>query len=105
MPETVVAGDEVTVTAAAAPEGKEFAGWYVNGELVSTDPTYKYTFNPDDGDVVLEARYEDITVAPSPEVITSNKKNLGVGAIAGIVIAGLAVLGVAIFFIVRKKKQ
>jgi hypothetical protein len=105
VPETVVDGDEVTVTAAAAPEGKEFAGWYVNGELVSTNPTYKYTFNPDDGDVVLEARYEDITVAPSPEVITSNKKNLGAGAIAGIVIAGLAVLGVAIFFIVRKKKQ
>ncbi len=48
----------VTVSADEAPEGKEFKGWSVNGEIVSTDETY--TFNATE-DIELKAVYEDIS--------------------------------------------
>ncbi len=47
-----------TVTVTATPEaGFIFNGWYVNGELVSTDPTYTFVVN---GDVTLTPGFTDV---------------------------------------------
>ena len=47
-----------TVTVTATPEaGFIFNGWYVNGELVSTDPTYTFVVN---GDVTLTPEFTDV---------------------------------------------
>ncbi len=114
-PTTIKDGDEITVTADAAPEGKKFDGWYVNGEKVSDDINFTYTFDATKGNVALEARYVDVVTEdvsgdndPIAEIEADNKKGgLGGGAIAGIVIACLVVAGVggfAIFWFVIKKK-
>lgn len=114
-PTTIKDGDEITVTADAAPEGKKFDGWYVNGEKVSDDINFTYTFDATKGNVALEARYVDVVTEdvsgdndPIAEIEADNKKGgLGGGAIAGIVIACLVVSGVggfAIYWFVIKKK-
>ena len=114
-------GDSVTVTAAEPEEGKVFKGWQdVDGNIVSTDMSYTFTVS---GEVSLTAVYEDKpdggetggetdgetggetggNITPAPE-----KKGLGGGAIAGIVIASVAVVGMggfAIFWFVIKKKS
>ena len=103
-------GDTVTVTANAPAEGKEFDGWYVNGEKVSSDNSY--TFTVTEG-ITLEARYVNTSggdVTPGGEITpTSDKKDgLSGGQIAGIVIGSVAVAGIggfAIFWFVIKKKK
>ena len=102
-------GDTVTVTANAPAEGKEFDGWYVNGEKVSSDNSY--TFTVTEG-ITLEARYVNTSggdVTPGGEITpTPDKKDgLSGGAIAGITIACVLVAGLggfAIFWFVIKKK-
>lgn len=102
-------GDEVTVTA-EDKEGKEFVGWQdESGKIISTQK--EYTFVVKDG-MVLTAVYQDKApgggtidgeIAPAPD-----KKGLSGGQIAGIVIgslAGVGIVGFAIFWFVVKKKS
>lgn len=101
-------GESVTVTA-EDKEGKEFVGWQdASGNIVSTQK--EYTFVVKDG-MVLTAVYQDKApgggtidgeIAPAPD-----KKGLSGGQIAGIVIgslAGVGIIGFAIFWFVVKKK-
>lgn len=101
-------GDEVTVTA-EDKEGKEFVGWKdESGKIVSTQK--EYTFEVKD-EMVLTAVYQDKApgggtidgeIAPAPD-----KNGLSGGQIAGIVIgsiAGVGIVGFAIFWFVVKKK-
>lgn len=102
-------GDEVTVTA-EDKEGKEFVGWQdESGKIVSTQK--EYTFVVKDG-MVLTAVYQD--KAPGGGTIDGeialapDKKGLSGGQIAGIVIgslAGVGIVGFAIFWFVVKKKS
>ena len=102
-------GDDVTVTA-EDKEGKEFVGWKdESGKIVSTKK--EYTFEVKD-EMVLTAVYQDKApgggtidgeIAPAPD-----KKGLSGGQIAGIVIgslAGVGIVGFAIFWFVVKKKS
>lgn len=102
-------GESVTVTANEPAEGKEFVGWQdESGKIVSTQK--EYTFEVKDG-MVLTAVYQDKApgggtidgeIAPAPD-----KNGLSGGQIAGIVIgsiAGVGIVGFAIFWFVVKKK-
>lgn len=102
-------GESVTVTA-EDKEGKEFVGWKDAREnIVSTQK--EYTFEVKD-EMVLTAVYQDKApgggtidgeIAPAPD-----KKGLSGGQIAGIVIgsvAGVGIVGFAIFWFVVKKKS
>lgn len=102
-------GDEVTVTA-EDKEGKEFKGWQdASGKIVSAEKSY--TFEVKD-EMVLTAVYQDKApgggtidgeIAPAPD-----KNGLSGGQIAGIVIgslAGVGIVGFAIFWFVVKKKS
>ena len=102
-------GESVTVTA-EDKEGKEFVGWQdASGKIVSTQK--EYTFVVKDG-MVLTAVYQDKApgggtidgeIAPAPD-----KNGLSGGQIAGIVIgslAGVGIVGFAIFWFVVKKKS
>ena len=102
-------GERVTVTA-EDKEGKEFVGWQdASGKIVSTKK--EYTFEVKD-EMVLTAVYQDKApgggtidgeIAPAPD-----KKGLSGGQIAGIVIgslAGVGIVGFAIFWFVVKKKS
>lgn len=101
-------GESVTVTA-EDKEGKEFVGWQdESGKIVSTQK--EYTFEVKD-EMVLTAVYQDKApgggtidgeIAPAPD-----KNGLSGGQIAGIVIgsiAGVGIVGFAIFWFVVKKK-
>lgn len=101
-------GESVTVTA-EDKEGKEFVGWQdASGNIVSTKK--EYTFEVKD-EMVLTAVYQDKApgggtidgeIAPAPD-----KNGLSGGQIAGIVIgsiAGVGIVGFAIFWFVVKKK-
>lgn len=101
-------GDEVTVTA-EDKEGKEFKGWQdASGKIVSTQKEYTFVVKDE---MVLTAVYQDKApgggtidgeIAPAPD-----KKGLSGGQIAGIVIgslAGVGIIGFAIFWFVVKKK-
>ena len=102
-------GESVTVTA-EDKEGKEFVGWQdASGNIVSTQK--EYTFEVKEG-MVLTAVYQDKApgggttdgeIAPAPD-----KNGLSGGQIAGIVIgsvAGVGIVGFAIFWFVVKKKS
>ena len=102
-------GESVTVTA-EDKEGKEFVGWKdESGKIVSTKK--EYTFEVKD-EMVLTAVYQDKApgggtidgeIAPAPD-----KNGLSGGQIAGIVIgsvAGVGIVGFAIFWFVVKKKS
>lgn len=102
-------GDEVTVTA-EDKEGKEFKGWQdESGKIVSTQKEYTFVVKDE---MVLTAVYQDKApgggtidgeIAPAPD-----KKGLSGGQIAGIVIgsiAGVGIVGFAIFWFVVKKKS
>lgn len=101
-------GESVTVTA-EDKEGKVFQGWQdETGKIVSTEKSYTFTVN---GETTLTAVYEDKSsgggtidgeIAPAPD-----KNGLSGGQIAGIVIgsiAGVGIVGFAIFWFVVKKK-
>lgn len=102
-------GESVTVTA-EDKEGKEFKGWKdESGKIVSTNKSYTFTVK---GETTLTAVYQnkapgggtiDGEIAPAPD-----KNGLSGGQIAGIVIgslAGVGIVGFAIFWFVVKKKS
>ena len=102
-------GESVTVTANEPAEGKEFVGWQdASGKIVSTQKEYTFVVK---GEMVLTAVYQDKApgggtidgeIAPAPD-----KNGLSGGQIAGIVIgslAGVGIVGFAIFWFVVKKK-
>ncbi len=99
--------DTVTVRANADPEGKVFKGWEIDGVLVSTDRAY--TFAPT-ANTVVKAVYEDVATTPeTPETPAEEPDGLSSGAIAGIVIGAVALLGaigfVVYWFALKKKKD
>lgn len=71
-------GSYVTVTAEDI-EGKEFAGWYINGTLVSYDKAYSFYVT---GNVALEARYSNTVVVKEPVItlLVSERKETGNGS-------------------------
>lgn len=71
-------GSYVTVTAEDI-EGKEFAGWYINGTLVSYDKAYSFYVT---GNVALEASYSDTVVVKEPVItlLVSERKETGNGS-------------------------
>ena len=71
-------GSYVTVTAEDI-EGKVFAGWYINGTLVSYDKAYSFYVT---GNVALEARYSDTVVVKEPVItlLVSERKETGNGS-------------------------
>ncbi len=86
----------VTVVANVPPQGQEFKGWAVNGEIVSTDEIY--TFNVSQN-MTITAVFEDMSA--------TIESDLSDGTIAGIVIASVAVLsaiGFVVFWFIKKKK-
>lgn len=91
-------GTKVTIKANAPEKGKVFKGWQdEKGNIVSTDAEYTFTVT---GAITLTAVYE------LSDGVTENE-GLSGGAIAGIVIGSVAVVGVgglAIFWFVIKKK-
>ena len=102
-------GESVTITADEPAEGKEFVGWQdASGKTVSTQKEYTFVVK---GEMVLTAVYQDKApdggtidgeIAPAPD-----KNGLSGGQIAGIVIgsiAGVGIVGFAIFWFVVKKK-
>ena len=101
-------GESVTITA-EDKEGKEFVGWQdESGKIVSTKKEYTFVVKDE---MVLTAVYQDKApgggtidgeIAPAPD-----KNGLSGGQIAGIVIgsiAGVGIVGFAIFWFVVKKK-
>ena len=103
-------GESVTVTANEPAEGKEFVGWQdETGKIVSTQKEYTFVVKDE---MVLTAVYQDKApgggtidgeIAPAPD-----KNGLSGGQIAGIVIgsvAGVGIVGFAIFWFVVKKKS
>ena len=91
-------GTKVTIKANAPEKGKVFKGWQdEKGNIVSTDAEYTFTVTEA---ITLTAVYELSNVVPENDGLSG-------GAIAGIVIGSVAVVGVgglAIFWFVIKKK-
>ena len=100
---TVEKNGAVTVVADAAPEGKTFKGWSVDGGQTIINENASYTFNATEN-VTLTAVYGDIV--PGGE--QPEKTGLSGGAIAGITIGSVAIVGLGGFsvfwFIIKKKK-
>ena len=109
-------GQVVTIMANTAPEGKEFDKWVVvsGGVTLYDVNSATTTFFMPSGAVEIKATYKDKTpgggednpggeIRPTPE-----NKGLSGGAIAGIVVGSVAVVGIggfAIFWFAIKKKS
>ena len=93
----------VTVVANPAPAGKTFQGWSTDGGQTIVSEEETYSFNATEN-ITLTAVYGDtVPGGEQPE-----KTGLSGGAVAGIVIASVAVAGLGGFsvfwFVIRKKK-
>ena len=98
-------GESVTVTANEPAEGKVFKGWQdESGKIVSTEKSYTFTVN---GETTLTAVYDDMPSGGGETPPAPKKEGLSGGAIAGIVIGSVLVVGLggfAVFwFVIRKK--
>ena len=119
-------GQVVTITANTAPEGKEFDKWVVvsGGVTLYDVNNAKTTFVMPSGAVEIKATYKDKTPSgggddkpggetpgddgPSGELTPTDNRGLNGGAIAGIVVGSVAVVGIggfAIFWFAIKKKS
>ena len=98
-------GESVTVTANEPAEGKVFKGWQdASGKIVSTEKSYTFTVN---SEITLTAVYDDKPSGGGEITPPAKKDGLSGGAIAGIVIASVAVAGIggfAIFWFAISKK-
>ena len=99
-----VHGESVTVTA-EYKEGKEFKGWKdENGEIVSTEKSYKFTVSEEK---TLTAVYEDKSSGGGEITPPAKKDGLSGGQIAGIVIGSVLLAGIGgfavLWFAVKKK--
>ena len=111
-------GDRVTVVADEPEEGKVFKGWQDEaGNLVSSDREYTFVAG---GETRLTAVYEnkpsgggtgdepsDPKDAPPVKTPEKEKEGLSGGAVAGIVVGSVAVVGLggfSLFWFVMKKK-
>ena len=100
-------GAVVTVIADVYDDGRTFEGWYINGRKVSSEEEATLVINEA---CTIEARYSNIP-EPVPPVDPDKGKNKGglpAGAIVGIVIGSVLILGLggfAIFWFVIKKKS
>ena len=96
-----------------APNGKRFAGWAIGSvdALPLKQPGLKITIN---ADTYIYAIWEDTQTPPinpdepeQPQQPEDTNKGLGVGAIIGIVLASLVVLGTGgfalVWFVIKKK--
>ena len=97
-------GESVTVTA-EDKEGKEFKCWKdESGKIVSTNKSYTFTVTEA---TTLTAVYEDKSSGGGEITPPAKKDGLSGGQIAGIVIgsvAGVGIVGFAIFWFAVKKK-
>ena len=119
-------GDTVKITAVAAPEGKEFDKWVVvsGGVTLADANSATTTFVMPSDAVEIKATYKDKTPSgggedkpggetpceddPSGGLTPTKSKGLNGGAIAGIVVGSVAVVGIggfAIFWFAIKKKS
>ena len=105
-------GQTVTITAGEAPEGMEFDKWIVvSGEVTFADAnSATTTFDMPDGAVEIKATYKRKTSSGGETSATGDSSNKGLngGAIAGIVIGSVVIVGVggfAIFYFAIKKKS
>lgn len=98
-------GDVVTITANAAAEGKEFAGWKVIEGGVTLDDESKTTttFTMGEEAVTVEATYKDKTTAkptePTKPTEPDKKDDDGMGAliVGGVIVAGGIATGVIVY--------
>ena len=98
-------GDVVTITANAAAEGKEFAGWKVIEGGVTLDDESKTTttFTMGEEAVTVEATYKDKTTAkptePTKPTEPDKKDDDGMGAliVGGVIVAGGIATGVVVY--------
>ncbi|MBQ2972990.1 MAG: carbohydrate-binding domain-containing protein [Clostridia bacterium] len=63
------AGETVTLTANAAPEGKEFDKWVVTGATVTDESKATTTFKMPAANVTANATYKDKVVTPPPTTL------------------------------------
>ena len=90
-------GEKVTITADDPKEGKVFKGWKdKNGNIVTTDKSYAFTVTEE---LSFTAIYEDVPKGDDEIPSTPEKKGLPGGAIAGIAVGSVAVLGLGGFSI------
>ncbi len=79
----------VTIRANAAPDGKKFKGWAVDGKIVSTYPTY--TFKAAE-DMKLTAVYEDIAPAAPVAAPTFKQTVIALTVMSFLVLFALAAI-------------
>ncbi len=99
---TYLQGEEITITANSAPEGKVFKGWQnASGEIVSTSASYTFVVS---SETTLTAVYEDEPTTPTDD---HENNGLNGGAIAGIVIGSTLVASLGgfalVWFVIKKK--
>ena len=91
-----------------APEGKEFAGWKVNGQGDLLQPGEKINVT---SNIELVAQWKDkggdTPVTPDDPVTPNKSSGLPAGAVVGIVVGSSLVVGVGgfalVWFVIKKK--
>ena len=102
-PITALAGTTITITADAPEDGYVFDKWVSTDGVVFADAnSATTTFTMPEGNVTVTATYKQVVVPPAP-----SSSGLSGGAIAGIVIGSILVVGIAgfalIWFVIKKK--
>lgn len=104
-PVAAIAGTVITITADAPEEGYVFDKWVSTSGITFADANSETTtFTMPEGDVTVTATYKPVVVPPSPAPSSSG---LSGGAIAGIVIGSILIVGIAgfalVWFVIKKK--
>ena len=104
-PVAAIAGTVVTITADAPEDGYVFDKWVSTSGVVFADAnSTTTTFVMPEKNVTVTATYKPVVVPPSPAPSSSG---LSGGAIAGIIIASVLVVGIGgfalVWFVIKKK--